>query len=234
MRKILLFLISYNFYIFCSNPTIISLGWDCEVAFRLREFGLRDQAFPFDWLQVASFNSIYKLIKNKFSYFLAKEFLIKKDLNVNNTYYNINFGHDFPTDVSDVCENMEIVPEGKIKDNFLDYLALVAEKYSKRIERLYGILNSKKTVIFIRSDNINPELAGDFVKKLEKKYPKLSFTLVCVHRIKELKNSWNIKRVKSFYVTNKVTEPALPASWINRNEWQNIFKELQLIKRIQT
>jgi hypothetical protein len=127
----------------------ISLGNTCGVAYQLKKHGLRNHAFPFDWLKTPKLSTIIKLLENKFDGLLDKsnfKFVKYSDKFFNsngnnqmmalykNTIYNIIFYHDF------------------IKDsNFDDQFIIFKEKYQRRITRFYDILNSNE-IVFIRDD----------------------------------------------------------------------------------
>lgn len=68
---------------------IIPIGVDCEIANFLKKYGLRNAAFPFDW--VVSYNGVYKCIENNFESFVDP--LINK---INE--HDIYFHHDFDND----------------------------------------------------------------------------------------------------------------------------------------
>jgi Putative papain-like cysteine peptidase (DUF1796) len=215
-------------------PTVISLGWDCEVAVRLRQNNVRKEAFPFDWLQTELFIAIHQLIGNKFFNFLEKSYLTKdtSGLNVRNTYYGINFGHDFPNNTNvNFDPNADGSSEGIIASKFLSFLEPIKQKYQRRIERLYKVLKESESVIFIRTGNITPKEAKNFKNMVQKMYPKLKVLLVCIHRQHNLKAQWKIEGVKSFYATTTREESIYPHSWMSNNEWLEILRDLRIINK---
>ena len=48
--------------------TVISLGQSCTVAGAVRDYGIREFAFPFDWI-VSPFNSLYQVFEDDFKFF---------------------------------------------------------------------------------------------------------------------------------------------------------------------
>lgn len=53
---------------YINGAKLISLGGSCTVASILREFNLRHEAYPFDWM-FSSYNAVYQAIKDDFRYF---------------------------------------------------------------------------------------------------------------------------------------------------------------------
>ena len=68
----------YNFN-FSMSKIFIPLGNSCSIAYNLKLLKLRTCAFPFDWVRIANFNNVTKLIQNKFYGFLdSKNFKFKE------------------------------------------------------------------------------------------------------------------------------------------------------------
>jgi hypothetical protein len=118
----------------------ISLGGDCSVAYWLGKLGLRQYAFPFDWVKSDIFN-IIKVIETKFHFFFNSVKIVEIE--------NLKF----PVIDEDWEEN--IMNTYKIEtDCFVfqhDKIEDFKEKYERRIKRFYEILEDdtiKK--IFIR------------------------------------------------------------------------------------
>ncbi len=94
-----------------NNPTYISLGSNCCIAYHMQKFGLKNETFPFDWIETPCFLQLCKLINNDFngmfSHFTINGSnygpIIDKDwneqkqimMNIKNYKYNIIFKHDF-------------------------------------------------------------------------------------------------------------------------------------------
>lgn len=221
------------------EAVFISLGNDCEAAGRLRQFHLRESAFPFDWMGTPDFDGVCKIIENKFINFLNPSFLKHVGKGISNTYYNVCFRHDFPT-LTDAGAHFEIPYEGDIADNFLyqgiivdnflDYLESITRKHAKRINRFLSSLNNSRKIIFIRT-HATPDEAKKFVKMMKKNYPSANYLLVIVHNDITLNFQWHIPQVESFYVSEKHPNQIANANgWVHPNEWQNIFMQLGVIQ----
>lgn len=209
----------------CADKILISLGADCQVAWRLKQFKLRQVAYPFDWLRSYDFDGLLKCIQEKFKFFLAPNCLTL-NLCVKNMRYNIEFVHDFPTQgLHSNHVAFENENAGKIIENYLDYLPQVNYKYAPRIKRFLDELNSTNEIFFIRT-NIKPHEAQKFIEMMKLNYPCLNYTLVVVHRAKNLKYDWGIPHVINFYAEKN---PADVNGWYYDTEWFNIFTELELI-----
>ena len=113
---------------------IISLGGNCFVASNLKELGLRNKSYPFDWTTSFDFYSVIDLIKNNFEGFLDYNNLYqysKYKSYYYNDKYKIGFIHDF---------NKYISLRLQIKK--------VQEKYQRRIDRFYNSI--QQPTLFIR------------------------------------------------------------------------------------
>ena len=93
------------------NPTYISLGNDCTIAYHLQKLGLKTATFPFDWLETPNILLLVKLIHNDFNdlfnHFMLKGInygpIIENNwneqklimINIKNNKYDIIFKHDF-------------------------------------------------------------------------------------------------------------------------------------------
>ncbi len=237
MNKILLFIYLMNSMInaYDRNSIVcISLGIDCEGTQQLRNHNLRFEAFPFDWNQTFDIDGLLRILENDFSNFLYKDYLVPQGVFVKNTYYNINFIHDFPNSVTrQASDDAEISDLGEILANFSDALPIVKQKYDRRIKRFQEVLLSGKEILFFRT-HTTPEEARNFVQRVSAKFAnKLNFTLIILHNYADLRSNWNIQRVKSFYMTEylfPVFNPNLEnlKVWWSDKEWLQVFQALGL------
>jgi len=118
---------------------IVPIGFFCGVAQELERIGLRNCAYPIDWL-ITELEPLIDCISCNFMDFLNLKYL-EKDLTekeqkytyvVQNTKYHIKFFHDFQKGIS-------------IEDQLQD----VTEKYDRRIQRFYKNISEQPT-LFIR------------------------------------------------------------------------------------
>jgi hypothetical protein len=150
---------------------IVPMGSSCVMAIQLRSRNLRQSSFPFDWLlfqDSTNCKTIETLITSHFEDFLALEHLrldetLKRDgrYSVTHQRYPITFLHDFlsPT----------LTPET---------LAPVQEKYQRRIDRFYHVMETASSVcltISIRQDvePFNCEHLKHLYATVQQQFPNL-------------------------------------------------------------
>ena len=121
----------------------ISLGSECSAAAALKNLGLRDASYPFDWLD-ANKGDMSKCLIEKFDHFMRDPVLSSTRIIAN---YDFEFPHDFPK--TDVKQGEEFL----IVDNWKDYLEEVRKKYQRRINRFLAILMGNEPIIFLRRDS---------------------------------------------------------------------------------
>ena len=219
----------YFFYLFLlvpnllvAKPILVSLGLDCQVAMKTREFKIRNGAFPFDWVISDDFESVIAAIEDNFKHWLDPKYLQYKDYQIFNSLYGISFVHDFPVlneSKKPKLSNFEI-----IDPNFLGSLTSITQKHDRRIERLFSLLNSSEELIFIRTE-ATPSQAKRFVNLIKQRYPKLVFKLVVICPPKLLNVDWNIDGVENFYGMDAGMHPW----WWGNQTWEHVFKQLKLI-----
>lgn len=139
----------------------ISLGIRCDSAIQLRthlsrHYHLRDNAYPFDWV-ISPFDSLYKCLEEDFKNFLRSDSLIIYDqvfglTGVMDTYYGLQFIHDFPiTIIPDLyISELEANPPymGLVVPKLLDYLEAIKEKYARRIKRFREALLGTNEIFY--------------------------------------------------------------------------------------
>lgn len=215
--------------------TIVSLGADCQAAVQLRKNNLREEAYPFDWAATIDFESVILAIADDFNHWLDPSLLVYKEISIYNTYYNMNFVHDFPyiDHIEEIFSKTEISRDGLITPDYINYLPLVEEKYDRRIRRFKKLLESKGPVIFIRT-NTSPAAARHFVELIKFKYPKLNFLLVALtgkynyfSTDLDLYNyNWGIENVINIYCPGEGVGTF--KMWWDDNVWKDVFKQLGL------
>jgi hypothetical protein len=145
---------------------IVSLGYNCEVTNGILEVQMRDAAYPFDWI-FSKMWKINEMLRTRFSNFFLKENLIVARYKKNPAKEKDNgfiYVHDGPYDI--LCQDNNEYINAK-------------EKYNRRILRLLEILDSGKSVLFVRvvyDDIIDEHL--DFVNILSNLYPNSKFHLL--------------------------------------------------------
>jgi len=165
----------------CNNkPLFVSLGANCEMALRLRDCGLRDAAFPFDWLVSRSVDSFVELLDHDFESFLDEKCYVQLDIDsrwVKNTVYDIVFIHDWPFTDTTTSDPLR----------FAQQIEAIQIKYERRINRFRKIKQYQGKVFFFRTfwfeegDYVTHQNALDIKGALDRYFPELDFTLVIVN-----------------------------------------------------
>lgn len=167
----------------------IPIGENCSVAWALRINGVRNTAYPFDWL-IAPLPKIIKCVREDFAGFLQE--LYRADAYTTQSCvidsYGFEFRHDFPTVKKNACidtiENGGYHEETTIVDNWRDYIPEVREKYHRRIERFLSALSTKDQnhkVVFVRREETTSKNIEEFIEIIEEKYPLLNFSVLIVN-----------------------------------------------------
>lgn len=236
------------------NVTIISLGESCFPATMLRNFKIRDVAYPFDWM-ITPFMGLYKTLSNNFANFLNEANLIKDPFNskfVVDKESGVKFAHDFPhhyqhgSEIYYVNQNFDDTywGIGSIIPNFKEALPDIKNKYNRRIERFFSISKLPNHIIFIRSvasewyhnevknvdlykNNLSLKQQSIMLRNLLKKmFPMLNFSLIFTANVDEVKKPWNINLIKNFYVPTENGDPN--SEYCLR--WKQILFELALVQ----
>ncbi len=213
-----------------SSPIFVSLGRDCEPALILRTLNLRSEAYPFDWNNTTQFSGICDMIKNNFENFLNPLFLKHNGSTVLHTHYTIEFRHDFPsltpsgdTGIVDLDASWQPYYGGLVVNNFLDFLPIITEKYTRRINRFIELLNSTKNIVFIRT-HLTPEEAKQFVTLMDTHYPNLKYQLIGLQSNKNIITDFQqIPSVKVYYTETKHSHNG---GWLQQQEWQTIIADI--------
>lgn len=249
MKKIILFLVFFNFLSLISFPDIdfkdyirslilqdeedakrseliyherlcISLGFNCTITLQLKHHKLRQRAFPFDW-NITSLQGLCEVIDNHFADFL------------NPQYLNVRTGKTYIPGVTNAKYNIALAhdfPEvnGAVPPHYLDHLPDIQEQYFRRIKRFYNACNSAEKVYFFRTKFWWWPLQSDVqdkknVRKLRdiliKNFPSDNWVLVVISDDAQYKNDWHMSKVKNFYMSEQGTD----------DEWKSIFRKLSLI-----
>ena len=161
---------------------IISLGQNCACTVILREAGLQEYSYPFDWLDSLSFDTQILLLVNGFKNFCNKEdFSIyenkEKAAFAYNFYQNKRTGflffHDFPKEL-----------------HFDEAFDTVKQKYERRIKRMYDKIDASKKVLFIRfaqSRFLEDQQIINAYALLSRKFSKQEISFLILENNSELK-----------------------------------------------
>lgn len=165
------------------HPLFISLGGTCHVAIALRALGLRDAAYPLDWIISINHKAFLHVLRDNFSHYTDPNFFttyqgVPRNLN---WFYNLSFPHDF-----------SVIDESLGRDKALEEWDSFKERYDRRIERFQELGKFPGKVYFFRSmwppihDVINAEVQENSLRARETRdtlaalFPNLDFTLVII------------------------------------------------------
>jgi hypothetical protein len=190
-----------------SYDAIVNLGRDCEVAHQMIARKLRRYALPFDYL-VTTAESVGAMLDQKFAGFLDPgNFVLRlEDGWIEDLRYGTQLLHDF-----------------RVTDAFLSDYDMVRERYQRRIDRLFGILESSRRLIFIRK-GITREQALELDATLTRLFPHLDYLLVALDGTEEMKSEWHLPRIKNMFL-----KQAVPWVWTGDDgAWAEIFAALEV------
>ena len=191
---------------------IIPLGSTCSVAYQLRKLGLRNYAFPFDWVRINNLSTVTDLIENNFLSFLDLqnyEFLeISDKFEVNKKMKSYIYQNQF-------CRFYHEFDRYIDSSNFTEF----KEKYHRRINRFFEIIKDSKKILFIREEigNLSSNKIKKFSKLINELNPYLNWKLkIIVNKEKYL--SLKSENVEVIYSSEKVTNWTRPEL-----NWSSIF-----------
>ena len=200
----------------------VSLGcncWQAQAMRSIRAHGLRDAAFPFDWLFSLNNNGLVKCLNENFENFFNESYIQRYNLTyLDNTYYDFKFTHDWP------FYDLNVTEERHIKQ--LEY---IKKKYTRRIKRFRNLNSYNGKVFFIRCFQTHPDYKGEWGwnaqnacnlnEALKRFFPNLNFTLVVVSctdaAISEI---GNLEGVKEYKISDLIND--------NFAAYDIMFKEL--------
>lgn len=191
---------------------VIPLGSTCSIAYQLRLLGLRNYAYPFDWVRINNLSLVTKLLETDFNNFLEiNNYNLKKisnDFDVNGKMISYIYENKFCTFFHEF--------EKSITNEIFDVFAL---KYKRRIDRLMNSIKYKKRLLFVREEigNLSRNKINNFLNLIKKINPKLIFKLkIIVNNKKYI--SYNSNEVEIIYSDMKVDDWRRPEL-----DWNNIF-----------
>ena len=186
---------------------IVFLGVDCSLATYFRDKGIRQEAYPFDW--VVSYYGIDILLENEFNNFFPNE-------GENSTDY-IRFMHDsFPKDITKYKRRIERF--FKLIDSINDEVVFIRLGHSSNHHFDYSSLKTKPTPEQL--DEI--KLSNNIYQFLIKRNPRLKFKIHLIlncnlcHRAPEAEENLNIN---TYDISQSMPEFSLEESKNNNKYW---------------
>lgn len=139
----------------------VSLGGGCQVAYRLREYGLRRRPTALDWVRTPA-QALPELIENDLAGLLDAQHLVLAEGSRGPTLVHRRLGIVFPHDTS------LFIRQG--------YRGL-AERYEPRIRALVELLDPSRTVVFVRR-RAEPEVVASLSRVLAHRSPNSSLLVI--------------------------------------------------------
>lgn len=159
---------------------IISLGGTCCIAYQLRFLGLREKAYPFDWVRINNLATITELIKNNFNNFLDKNKFIFNSVSdrfdVDGKMLSYVYDNSY-------CKFYHEFKEYINNDNF----ELFSQKYQRRINRFIQTIRNSNKILFIREEigNLSINKIKEFSNMINDINPKLDWKMKIIVRNKK-------------------------------------------------
>lgn len=193
---------------------IFSLGNQCFVANKLKQYNLRPYAGVIDWMISLSLISVIYLLQNQFKDFMKKENMIftgyhayGTKLLLKDTKYNIDSAHDFLV-TKNTPENWVTYPEFKIKIN-------------RRVHRFIDKLKTCNNILFVRIGGTMEE--AKLLEKVLSGIIKGKFQVLILNSIPEYKiveYNWDLEYTCGIGIPMDGNE--------NPEIWDEIFQDIQL------
>lgn len=123
-----------------SYDWIISVGGNCSPAWNIRRSFGQPEAFPFDWW-ISDYFPTLSVLNSKFANMFEEDEIRTADggTTVVSSRYWIKYHHDFRREAG----------SEQVSADFQADLESVKKKYSRRVDRLFGVLNADR-VLFVR------------------------------------------------------------------------------------
>lgn len=186
---------------------VFSLGEVCFCANYLQALGLRKFSSPFDWVAGGTFRGRVRFLLHDFEDYFNKEDLIyhgrREFPEPCDIYYNtrthIVFNHDFP-----------------MLKSFDESFPKVAERYNRRIKRLYDYINKAKRVLIVYMEKYETKSAVTEDKQLcvhmasiNRKFPNTHIDLLYIRHNENMKDGE--------YSRTRIDEHVITAQCFNRS-----------------
>ena len=123
-------------------PTNISIGANCTPALTLRELGIREASFPFDWV-TTPLESVIALFRSDFQSFMDLEEIEILEI-ASDEWYKPNHAPRYAYNRKcGIAYHHELTLEGVLHPDFV-------AKYRRRIERMYRLFRSGTHIRMVR------------------------------------------------------------------------------------
>ncbi len=202
---------------------IISLGYACNVARASRYNGLRQIAYPFDWM-ITSMHSLRQAFEDDFSR-VCQNMHLRIDGKSVIDAYGLVYIHDFPTiRTAAIPVDGETLAVHPLVENWEESIPTVQAKIQRRLARMKALLEDGTPVVFVRYEEMKRKDSEGFIKLFRKKFPHARLILAVLGSTSEFQTSWNIPHVINFYIDeNDIRDWQGPV-------WRSILQEISLLE----
>lgn len=185
----------------------ISLGSNCAITYQLNKYGLRNRAYPFDWVKI-SLNQLNNILENNFDDFV--ESLELKKISEKHEYFGLDINSINSTNTS-IFQSAILTNKYSVEfaheilnSSEIDYFKSRLDKRIERFRNLTMILN-KFNLCFIRIETSPIKLTwvdeiNKLIKLLKKYY--VQFKLILIINSKSEYQQYFPEFVKIFKFTN--------------------------------
>lgn len=205
---------------------IVSLGNACGIAYQLKRYNLRHNAYPFDWLKIMKWEDLNRVIESEFESFFNKD-------NFKFKYFSDKFPQE-DGGVAHIYENSGILfchdfnRHNDSDEDFEEPYKKFIEKYKRRIYRFYNLIHSDKPIHFVRDElkyysGIGKDIEN-FMKIIYNINPYCNFKLSVIinnYKHKDIKIDEDIKINNNL---NVIIDYNSIGNWTRPNiNWKYIF-----------
>lgn len=197
--------------------THVSLGFDCSIAYNLRKYSLRQEAYPFDFIKTKNLTKLVNCLENDFKNFNPTQF----DSNITTKYLNLSIMKPSDYIIAKNEYNMHFVHDFSSNNKIQ-----VIKKYQRRINRFRN-LNNKNIYFYRIIEKIKPTTNNDILRlihSLKNIYKIDSFTVICI--VLSQQKLVNHPNLKVHYQDNSFS-PKSNLPWARESyDWKKIFSPI--------
>lgn len=194
---------------------IMSLGYNCMVAYQLKRLSLRSFSGPIDWVIIHEVKDVIHLLNQRFQGYMEERNLEILGIHngffsVKDTMYNAHSFHDFP------CSG-----NNQLITNYNDF----KEKLDRRISRFISLASQSDSALFVRERCGYEEAI--YLRESLASLVKGNVTLLVINYTKEgrlVEHDWVHDGICSVDVNLEIDNEPLRDSY-----WNDAFRGVSLI-----
>ncbi|MNJ30693.1 hypothetical protein D3C77_253010 [compost metagenome] len=196
---------------------VMSLGYNCMVAYQLKRLSLRSCSGPIDWVIIHEVKDVIRLLDQRFNGYMEEaslEIIGRHNgfFSVKDTVYNAHSFHDFP------CSD-----DQQMITNYYGY----KEQLARRINRFLDLASQSDSALFVRERCSYEEAIR--LKESLTPFVKGKATLLVINYTKEgrlVEHEWVDDGICSVDVNLEIDDELLRDSF-----WNDAFKGISVIHR---